>query len=264
MGRMEDRHGARVALVTGGAQGLGAAIASRLHADGMTVVVADLNEDGARERSAVLGDRSLGLQVDVTSDDSVSLLMEEVSRRLGRLDVLVNNAGIISRTPSEAVVTTAWLRELDVNLGGTMRCSREAFDLLKAGELPAIINLASVGATLGMPLRLAYSSAKSGVLGLTRTLAAEWGAFGIRVNALAPGYIDTEMMRSGFDLGVLDEQALLARTPLHRLGGSDEVAGAASFLASRDASFVTGIVLKVDGGVTIDGDFRPAAARPGH
>jgi NAD(P)-dependent dehydrogenase (short-subunit alcohol dehydrogenase family) len=168
------------------------------------------------------------------------------------LDVLVNNAGIISRTPSEAVVTTAWLRELDVNLGGAMRCSRAAFDLLKAGELPAIINLASVGATLGMPLRLAYSSAKSGVLGLTRTLAAEWGAFGIRVNALAPGYIDTEMMRSGFDLGVLDEQALLARTP--PTGWAAPTRSPARVVPGiQDASFVTG-TCKVDGGVTIDGD----------
>ncbi|MDP1878296.1 MAG: SDR family NAD(P)-dependent oxidoreductase [Actinomycetota bacterium] len=254
--------GARVALVTGGAQGLGAAIARRLHSDGMAVVVADLNLDGARASAAGLGDLALGVEVDVTSDDSVRRLADEVARAFGRLDVLVNNAGIISRTPSADLDTAAWLRELDVNLGGAMRCSRASFELLRSGDYPAIINMASVGATLGMPLRLAYSSAKSGVLGLTRTLAAEWGAFGIRVNALAPGYIDTDMMRSGFDLGVLDEQALLARTPLHRLGSADEVAAAASFLASKDASFVTGIVLKVDGGVTIDGDFRPPGARP--
>ncbi|MDO8306794.1 MAG: SDR family NAD(P)-dependent oxidoreductase [Actinomycetota bacterium] len=259
---MTEQGGARVALVTGGAQGLGAAIARRLHSDGMTVVVADLNLAGARLSAELLGGRSMGLEVDVTSDGSVGLLVDEVARAFGRLDVLVNNAGIISRTPSAEFDTAAWLRELDVNLGGTMRCSRASFELLRSGAFPAIINMASVGATLGMPLRLAYSSAKSGVLGLTRTLAAEWGAFGIRVNALAPGYIDTDMMRSGFELGVLDEQALLARTPLHRLGDADEVAAAASFLASRDASFVTGIVLKVDGGVTIDGDFRPADARP--
>jgi short-subunit dehydrogenase len=118
-----------------------------------------------------------------------------------------------------------------------------------------------VGSTLGLPLRLAYSTAKSGMLGLTRTLAAEWGSFGIRVNAIAPGYIDTDLMRSGFGEGVLDEQEILNRTPLRRLGSPDEIANVASFLASSDASFVTGILLKADGGVTIDGDFRPRSTR---
>jgi NAD(P)-dependent dehydrogenase (short-subunit alcohol dehydrogenase family) len=253
----------RVAVVTGGAQGLGASIARRLNRDGLRVVVADVNAAGAKELAQSLGsdDAALGLEVDVTSDDSVQALMAQVQTAYGRLDVLVNNAGILKRTSSSELSTDQWTRELDVNLGGTMRCSRAAFDLLRTGENPSIINLGSVGSTLGLPLRLAYSTAKSGMLGLTRTLAAEWGSFGIRVNAIAPGYIDTDLMRSGFGEGVLDEQEILNRTPLRRLGSPDEIANVASFLASSDASFVTGILLKADGGVTIDGDFRPRSTR---
>lgn len=198
---MDSSESCRVAVITGGAQGLGAAIARRLHADGLVVVIGDVNLDGARSLATSLGGRSLGVELDVTSDESVNGLAATVTATLGRLDVLVNNAGIISRSPAQDTDTDAWTRELDVNLGGTMRCSRACFDMLSRGDGAAIINMGSVGSTLGLPLRLAYSSAKSAILGLTRTLAAEWGAYGIRVNALAPGYIDTSMMRSGFDLG---------------------------------------------------------------
>ena len=253
----------RVALVTGAAQGLGAAIARRLHADGLLVVIADINEAGAAElaRSLAGSARALAIGLDVTSDESVAASVSGTLEAYGRLDVLVNNAGVISRVAAAEVDTQAWQRELDVNLGGTMRCSRAAFEALSQGENACIINLASVGSTFGLPLRVAYSTAKSGVVGMTRTLAAEWGPCGIRVNAIAPGYIDTRLMRSGFELGVLDERALLSRTPLRRLGTSEDVAAAASFLASADASFVSGAVLPVDGGITIDGDFRPESAK---
>lgn len=249
----------RVALVTGGAQGIGTEIARRFVSDGLAVVVTDINDDGARELAAGLGgaDVAFGTHLDVTSDQSVERAVAEVAEHFGRIDILVNNAGILSRRPAEDTVTDDWARELDVNLGGTMRCSRAAFELLRSGELACIINMGSVATTLGLPLRLSYSTAKSGIAGLTRTLAAEWGRYGIRVNAIAPGYIDTSLMRSGFDLGVLDEQKILSRTPLGRLGESAEIAAVASFLASPDASFVTGVVLRADGGITIDGDFRP-------
>jgi NAD(P)-dependent dehydrogenase (short-subunit alcohol dehydrogenase family) len=147
-----------------------------------------------------------------------------------------------------------------VNLGGTMRCSRTAHPLLLRSSAPSIVNLASVGSTFGLPGRVGYSTAKSGILGLTRTLAAEWGRSGIRVNAVAPGYVETPMMVSGFASGALDRDVLLSRTPLIRFGTVDDIAGAVAFLASADAAFITGIVLKVDGGITIDGSF----AAPGH
>lgn len=226
----------------------------------MMVVIADINGSGAMELAAELGGPTevLGITIDVSLDDSVDHAIADCIKHFGRLDVLVNNAGILSRSPAAETSTAVWQRELEVNLGGTMRCSRAAFPALTQSENAVIINLASVASTLGLPLRLAYSTTKSGIVGLTRTLAAEWGEFGIRVNAIAPGYIDTPLLRSGFDQGVLDERSILGRTPLGRLGSAEEIASVANFLASRDASFVTGVLLCADGGVTISGDFRPS------
>jgi 3-oxoacyl-[acyl-carrier protein] reductase len=241
----------RTALVTGAAQGLGLAISTRLAADGYAVVMGDVNEVAVKEAAAAIG--GTGVPMDVTDDESIDAAM---ARAGGRLDVLVNNAGIISRQPAAEFDSARWDLEMAVNLGGTMRCSRAAYPLLSAGDRPSIVTLASVGATFGLPQRLGYSTAKTGIVGLTRTLAAEWGRSGIRVNAVAPGYIETPMMLSGFDTGALDRDRLLSRTPLMRFGSSEEVAGAVSFLVGPDASFVTGVVLEVDGGITIDGTFH--------
>lgn len=241
------------ALVTGGAQGLGLAIGTRLAGDGYDVVLADVDEAGVRRAADGIGAR--GVVMDVTDDHAVGTVIDA----LDRLDVLVNNAGIISRQPAAEFDSAQWEREMSVNLGGVMRCSRAAFPRLRDARRGNVVNLASVGSTFGLPQRLGYSTAKAGVLGLTRTLAAEWGPHGIRVNAVAPGYIETQMMRSGFSTGALDESRLLDRTPLGRFGTAEEIAGAVAFLVSEDASFVTGAVLEVDGGITIDGSFH---ARP--
>lgn len=248
----------RTALVTGAGQGLGLAISRRLLSDGYRVVMGDLDEERVRAAAAgSSGDPAavLPLAMDVTDDESVRQAFAALGSD-GVLDVLVNNAGIISRTPAEEFSSGQWDREMAVNLGGTMRCSRTAYTYLTKSAAPSIVNLASVGSTFGLPHRLGYSTAKSGVVGLTRTLAAEWGRRGIRVNAVAPGYIETPMMLSGFDTGALDRDRLLSRTPLMRFGRADEVAAAVSFLVSGDASFVTGVVLRVDGGITVDGTFH--------
>jgi 3-oxoacyl-[acyl-carrier protein] reductase len=252
----------RTALVTGGAQGLGLAIGARLVADGYAVVLGDVDEHAVAAAAAGIG--ATGVAMDVTDDAAV----DAAFGTLDRLDVLVNNAGIISRQPASEFDSVQWEREMSVNLGGVMRCSRAAYPLLLRSADASVVNLASVGSTFGLPQRLGYSTTKSGVLGLTRTLAAEWGPHGIRVNAIAPGYIETQMMRSGFASGALDESRLLDRTPMGRFGTAEEIAGAASFLVSPDASFVTGTVLEVDGGITIDGSFHarphPAAAPVSH
>ncbi|MDA0634396.1 SDR family NAD(P)-dependent oxidoreductase [Nonomuraea sp. MCN248] len=252
-----------VALVTGAARGLGAAIAARLAGDGFDVVIADLNADGAAATALTVADvaakdggTAVAAQADVTDDDSVARLLDEVDARFGRLDALINNAGVIARAPAENFPTEGFMRELDVHLGGSMRCSRAAFPLLARSPRAAIVNLASVGSTFGLPLRLAYTTAKTGISGLTRVLAVEWGGRGIRVNAVAPGYMDTDMFRSGLALGVLDEETLLRRTPLGRFGTPEEVADAVAFLVSPQAAFVTGVVLAVDGGITVDGTFH--------
>lgn len=243
------------ALVTGGARGLGLAIGRRLVKEGYDVWLGDV--DGAAVGTAADAVGATGIAMDVTDDETVAAAFATFDER--PLDVLVNNAGIISRQAAADFDSVQWERELAVNLGGVMRCSRAAFGSLSRSSHASVVNLASVGSTFGLPQRLGYSTTKSGVLGLTRTLAAEWGPHGIRVNAVAPGYIETPMMLSGFDSGALDSVRLLDRTPLGRFGTAEEIAAAVAFLVSDDASFVTGAVLKVDGGITIDGSFH---ARP--
>lgn len=253
---MDPSH-APSALVTGAAQGLGLAIATRLARDGFRVVLGDVNADlvvAAAARLAAEGLEVTAVAMDVTDDGSVRRALDAVGG--DGLDVLVNNAGVISRGPAEDYDTTAWERELAVNLGGTMRCSRAAYPHLLRSPAPSIVNLASVGSTFGLPHRLGYSTTKTGIVGLTRTLAVEWGPRGIRVNAVAPGYIETPMMLSGFETGALDRDRLIDRTPMRRFGTSEEIAAAVAFLVSADASFVTGTVLEVDGGITVDGTFH--------
>lgn len=243
------------ALVTGGARGLGLAIGARLAREGYDVWLGDVDFAAVTTAAESIG--AVGIALDVTDEAAVEAALAHFGDR--PLDVLVNNAGVLIRRPADEIDSEAWHRELDVNLGGVMRCCRAGFQALSRSRRASVVNLASVGSTFGLPQRLAYSTTKSGILGLTRTLAAEWGPHGIRVNAVAPGYIETAMMVSGFESGALDPVRLLDRTPLGRFGTAEEVAGAVAFLVSDDASFVTGTVLKVDGGITIDGSFH---ARP--
>jgi NAD(P)-dependent dehydrogenase (short-subunit alcohol dehydrogenase family) len=251
----------RTALITGAAQGIGAATAHILAERGWRVIIADLQGTVAEATAAQLTDTypvsggHLGIAADVSDEASVSALFARIAEHTSSLHGLVNGAGVIHRAAAANYDIAKWNLQLDIHLTGAFLMSRGAYPLLTAGQSGSIVNIASVGSTFGLPGRIAYSTAKSGILGLTRTLAVEWGSQGVRVNAVAPGYVATEMVQSGLRSGSLSKDKLFSRTPLGRLAEPQEIAKCIAFLLSDDASFVHGSVLKVDGGLTIDGTF---------
>jgi len=238
-----------VAVVTGGADGIGWATARRLAQEHAHVVVLDLREDLARDRAAELGAGHLGLRADVTSADDVAAAVAAVTSRFGRIDVLVNNAGIGEQAaPTVQQDVERFDRVLSVHLRGTFLMSREAARVMLAQGSGAIVNLGSIAALGGIPSRNAYGAAKAGILAMTRSMACEWARRGVRVNAVAPGYVRTALVEELERKGALDTHAIAARTPMGRLAAPEEIAEAIAFLASARASFITGTTLQADGG----------------
>jgi NAD(P)-dependent dehydrogenase (short-subunit alcohol dehydrogenase family) len=250
------------ALVTGAAQGLGAAIAARLGAEGARVIASDRDVDGAERCAARIGGDSLALELDVCSPASIEAALVAATERTGAVSILVNNAGINRVGPSETLDPQLWREVVDVNLEGLFRCT-QAFGapMLDAGH-GAIVNIASANAQVGSPGRAAYCASKTGVLGLTRALGVEWAGRGVRVNAVEPGYIYTPLLQHCFDTGLIDRRHLLDRIPAGRLGDPDDIGRAVCFLASRDASYITAQSLAVDGGFLMYGAPAPASDLP--
>ena len=244
----------RTALVVGGASGLGAAAANWFGSAGWDVAVADLNEQGATAAAARIQGRdgkAAAFAVDVTSPESVDAAVALVARSFGRIDAVVASAGIIAPGAAAAMTDAEWGRLIDLHLSGTFRCARSSCDWLAASG-GAFVAVSSVAARLGMQQRASYCAAKAGIEGLVRSLAVEWAELGIRVNAVAPGYIETELVTAALDAGAVKRSDLEERTPLGRLGRPEEVAAAIGFLASDLASYITGAVLPVDGGFIVD------------
>ncbi len=237
----------RIALVTGGSQGIGWGIASGLAGAGAAIVIANRNEalgQSAAERLAASGVAAEFIRADVGVSGDIHALFDTIEDRHGRLDILVNNSGVVVRGLADGLDEADWDQQLAVNLKGPWLCARRAAGLMPHGG--RIINIASLNAIRPGQNKFVYGVSKAGLVQLTRTLATEWAPRQITANAIAPGMIATARLE-----GVLDEQAraaALARVPLGRSGTIADVAGAALFLASDAAAYVTGQLLIVDGG----------------
>ncbi|MCL4140652.1 UNVERIFIED_CONTAM: hypothetical protein GTU68_004334 [Idotea baltica] len=234
----------KIALITGGASGLGAQIGRRFTEEGATVIINDLRSADAEAMAAELGGDSMGVGFDVADSTAVEAGFKTVAERFGRLDVLVNNAGIGLDTPDMHMPDERWRRMLAIHLDGTFFCTREALKIMAPQLSGSIISMGSIMGTAGGAGSPHYSAAKAGIMGFTRSLAREVVARNITVNAIAPGFIDTPMTEP-----IGDRKALIeAVTPMRRFGEPDDIAWAAVYLASDEAKFMTGQVLSPNGG----------------
>lgn len=239
----------KVALVTGGASGIGAAIVSALVTKGATAAVVDLNADAAEAHAAEVGNGSRGFRCDVSDSESVTAAVDDVIEAYGRIDILVNSAGVVMLAPAEELPLDAWNTTIDINLKGTfLVCRTVGRHMLDAGG-GAIVNMASQAATVALDQHVAYCASKFGVVGVSKVLAAEWGGRGVRVNTISPTVVLTELGRKAWDGPRGD--ALKELIPVGRFAYPDEIAAAAVFLASDAAGMITGADLLIDGGYTI-------------
>ncbi len=238
-----------VALVTGASRGIGQAIAHTLGARGMTVVGTATSEAGAQaiaEGLEAAGVSGTGLVLDVTDGASVESVVKTVQERFGPIQVLVNNAGITQDNLLMRMGEDQWTKVLDTNLTSVYRLCKACLRPMMKARYGRIVNIASVVAAMGNAGQTNYAAAKAGMIGFTKSLAREVGARGITVNAVAPGFIDTDMTRA---LGEEQRRALLANVPVGRFGEAQEVAEAVAFLASPAAGYITGETLHVNGGM---------------
>jgi NAD(P)-dependent dehydrogenase (short-subunit alcohol dehydrogenase family) len=237
------------AVVTGSTKGIGLGIARAFVREGARVVVNSRNADDCAAVAKQLGAGAVGIAADLSRAEEVRRLGDEALRALdGRIDVLVNNAGQPRVAPSVALAEADYRYTMDLNLTAYVVLSQIVAKGMLERRRGSIINVGSINGTVAFPQRLAYCVSKAGVNMLTKVMAIEWAASGVRVNCLAPGYVHSDLVDRLSAQGVLDTQQLAKRTPMGRLGTPDEMGAAAVFLASDESSFVTGEVLTADGG----------------
>lgn len=248
----------QVALVTGGASGIGKAIAAGLVRAGASVLVGSRTLDKVQsavvDLNALAGgeERAFGVALDVTNDASIDRAVKKSVDQLGRLDILINSAGIMCKKPTFDLTREDVNTIYDTNVTGSLRCAQAAGRIFREQHAGCIVNIASISSFVDLVEVAAYAMTKNAVMGLTRALANEWAKHGIRTNAIAPGFIPTDINRKmieGTDRG----RRILEHTPMARFGTADEIAGAAVFLCSPAASFTNGCIINVDGGYLASG-----------
>src|SRR5919199_2416049 len=240
----------KVAFVTGAASGIGRATALRLGEEGARVAAADLNAEGAAATAVAIGRDALGLALDVTDAASVRAAVGEAGRRLGAIDILVNCAGWDKVEPFLDNSEETWDRVLDINLKGVIRCTRAVLDGMIARGSGCIVSVSSDAGRVGSSGEVVYSGAKAGIIGFSKGVARETARHGLRVNVVCPGPTDTPLMAATSEANPRLGEALVKAIPFRRLARPEEIAAAAVFLSSEDASFITGQTLSVSGGLT--------------
>ena len=247
-----------VALVTGAAQGIGRCIAQTLAGRGYALALNDVRAPtGTLNSLRALGCEALELVGDVTDERMIEAGVAQILSRWGRLDVLVNNAGVSCIVSAEDTSVEQFRRVLEVNLLGAFIAARAAGAIMLAHRSGSIINIASIAGLIGIADRLAYNASKHGLIGMTRTLAAEWGGRGVRCNAVCPGWVKTEMDAADQAGGSYTDADITDRIPMGRFASPEDIANAVSFLADPAASgFINGQAIAVDGGWTADGSWQ--------
>lgn len=241
----------KIAVVTGAGRGIGKEIALGLADAGANIILVSRTESQLKAVSAEIGgSKSLVVPADITQKGEVEAVLERTLSTWGRVDILVNNAGMTLKKPAVKVLEEEWQKVIDTNLKGEFLCARIFGEQMVKQQSGNIINMASVGGHLGLIWSLAYCTSKGGIIQMTRVLASEWAEYNVRVNSLSPGYVQTELVEGAMSARPDLKEKILQRTPMKRLANPKEIVGAAIFLASDAASYVTGISLIVDGGMS--------------
>jgi len=245
--RLKDK----VALITGGARGIGKAIAMAMAKEGADIVIADVNLEAAQQTCSeieALGRKTLSLNMNVTDSKNVEESLNKILDKFTKVDILVNNAGITKDNLSLRMSDSDWDAVINVNLKGTFNCTKAVSRVMMKQRSGKIVNIASIIGIIGNPGQANYSASKAGIIALTKTTAKEFASRNININAVAPGYIQTEMTAK---LPEEVRQKMLALIPLGRMGQPEDVANACLFLASEEASYITGQTIVVDGGMVM-------------